>query len=192
MAKKRAPDYNIKLRPGEEILHTAAPGKTATIFFVVPALACFLLASALLTTSIWSYVKDYIPAGHTTITIAAVLYAVGLFLLMMCLVVMGRYYIVTNQRLIVTKGRARKSQMFLELADVYGVSISQNFIYRIFHLADIDFQSPSSQPRTKSFLIISFTSTIFKFNFLSREDGTETYRLLEQLIGRSRNESKEK
>ena len=82
--------------------------------------------------------------------------------------------------------------MFLELADVYGVSISQNFIYRIFHLADIDFQSPSSQPRTKSFLIISFTSTIFKFNFLSREDGTETYRLLEQLIGRSRNESKEK
>ncbi|MBP5217226.1 MAG: PH domain-containing protein [Bacilli bacterium] len=190
--KKNAPDYNIILRPGEEILHTAAPGKSANIFFFVPALACFLFACALLTTSVWSYVKDYIPAGHTTITIAAVLFAAGLFMVMMRFVIMGRFYIVTNQRLIVTKGKARKSQMFLELADVYGVSINQNFIYRLFRLADIDFHSPSSQPRTKSFLIISFTSTVFKFNFLSREDGTETYRLLEQMITRIINCGEEK
>lgn len=75
--------------------------------------------------------------------------------------------------------------MFLELANVYGVSINQNLIYRLFRLADIDFHSPSSQPRTKSFPIISFTSTAFKFNFLSRDDGTETYRLLEQISSKS-------
>ena len=80
--------------------------------------------------------------------------------------------------------------MFLKLEDVYGVSIDQSFLYRIFRLADIDFQSPSSQPRTKSFLIISFTSTIFKFNFLSRNDGVETYRLLEQLVMHNKEEEK--
>ena len=177
-----AKDFNIKLRPGEEILHTASPGATANFFFLVPALICFLLIAALLTTSIWSYVSSYIPAGHTMITIAAVLAVAGILLIISRFVVMGRFYIVTNQRLIVTKGKARKSQMFLNLEDVYGVSISQNFLYRIFRLADIDFHSPSSQPRTRSFIIISFTSTVFKFNFLSREDGAETYHLLEQLI----------
>ena len=180
--EKNAPDYNIALRPGEEILHTAAPGKTANVFFLVPALICFALIAALLTTSVWAYVKDYLPAGHTTITVAAVLFAAGIFLIIMRFIIMGRFYIVTNERLIVTKGKARRSQMFLNLCDINGVSIAQNLLYRIFHLADIDFQSPSSQPRTKSFLIISFTSTIFKFNFLSREDGVETYRLLEQMI----------
>ena len=184
MAKKEkaAPDYNIVLRPNEKILHTAAPGKFANIFFLVPSLLCIMFSIALFTTSVWSYVSEYIPAGHTTITIGAVLIAAAVVLILMRFVVMGRFYIVTNERLIVTKGKARKSQMFLSLEDVYGVSINQNFLYRLFHLADIDFQSPSSQPRTRSFLIISFTSTVFKFNFLSREDGTETYRLLEQLI----------
>ena len=94
---------------------------------------------------------------------------------------MGRFYLVTNERLIVTKGKARRSQMFLDLEDVFGVSINQNILYRIFHLADIDFQSPSSQPRTKTILIISFTSTIFKFSFLSKDDGVEMYRVLEQI-----------
>ena len=175
-------DYNIVLREGEKILHTAAPGKSANLFFLVPALICFAFIGALLSTGIWAYVKDYLPAGHTTITIAAVLFAAGIILIIMRFIVMGRFYIVTNERLIVTKGKARKSQMFLNLQDVNGVSINQNPFYRMFRLADIDFQSPSSQPRTKTFLIISFTSTIFKFNFLSKEDGEETYRLLEQLV----------
>ena len=189
-SKKAAPDFNIVLRPKEEILHTAAPGIAANLFFLVPALVCFALIIALLTTSVWAYVKDYLPAGHTTLTISIVLFVAGVFLIIMRFIVMGRFYIVTNQRLIVTKGRARKSQMFLKLEDVYGLSIDQSFLYRIFRLADIDFQSPSSQPRTKSFLIISFTSTIFKFNFLSRNDGVETYRLLEQLVMHNKEEEK--
>ena len=181
--KEKSPqDYNIVLREGEKILHTAAPGKSANLFFLVPALVCFVLIGALLSTGIWAYVKDYLPAGHTTITIAAVLFAVGVLLIIFRFIVMGRFYIVTNERLIVTKGKARKSQMFLNLQDINGVSINQNFFYRLFRLADIDFQSPSSQPRTKTILIISFTSTIFQFNFLSKDDGEETYRLLEQLV----------
>ena len=178
---KQPIDYNIALRPGEKILHTAAPGKTANLFFLVPALICFALIAALLTTGIWAYVKDYMPAGHTTMTIAGVLLAAAIFLIIKRFIIMGRFYLITNERLIVTKGRARKSQMFLDIEDVYGVSINQNLLYRIFRLADIDFQSPSSQPRTKSILIISFTSTIFKFNFLAKNDGVEIYRLLEQL-----------
>ena len=179
---KAAPDYNIVLRPGEEILHTASPGKSANLFFLIPALICVALIVALLSTSIWAYVKDYMPAGHTTITIAGVLLVAAIFLIIKRFAIMGRFYLVTNQRLIVTRGAGRRSQMFLDLDDVYGVSINQNFLYRVFYLADIDFQSPSSQPRTKSFLIISFTSTIFKFNFLSKSDGVEMYRLLEQLV----------
>ena len=178
---KASPDYNIVLRPGEIILHTAAPGKPANLFFLVPALICLSLIAALLTTSVWAYVKEYMPAGHTTVTIAGVLLLAAIVLVVMRFIVMGRFYIVTNERLIVTKGKARRSQMFLDIEDIYGVSISQNILYRLFRLADIDFQSPSSQPRTKSFLIISFTSTIFKFNFLSRDDGVEMFRLLEQL-----------
>ncbi len=192
MAKKEKvkskPDYNIALRPGETILHTAAPGKTANLFFLVPALICVALIAALLTTSVWAYVKEYMPAGHTTITIAGVLLLAAIFLIIKRFIIMGRFYLVTNERLIVTKGKARRSQMFLDIDDVYGVSISQNILYRMFHLADIDFQSPSSQPRTKTFLIISFTSTIFKFNFLSRDDGVEMYRLLEQLTSHKEKE----
>ena len=179
---KADPAYNIVLRPGEEILHTASPGKSANLFFLVPALICIALIGALLSTSIWAYVKDYMPAGHTTITIAGVLLLAAVFLTIKRFVIMGRFYLVTNERLIVTKGSARRSQMFLDIEDIYGVSINQNIFYRIFHLADVDFQSPSSQPRTKTFLIISFTSTIFKFNFLSKSDGVEMYRLLEQLV----------
>lgn len=185
---KAAVDYNIVLRPGEKILHTAAPGKTANLFFLVPALICLGLIAALLSTSIWAYVKEYMPAGHTTITIAGVLLLAAIFLVFKRFVIMGRFYLVTNERLIVTKGKARRSQMFLDIEDIYGVSISQSFLYRLFRLADIDFQSPSSQPRTKTFLIISFTSTIFKFNFLSREDGVEMYRLLEQIVSRQEKE----
>lgn len=185
MAKKEKPkakaDYNIVLRPGEKVLHTAAPGKSANLFFLVPALICLALIGALLTTSIWAYVKEYMPAGHTTITIAGVLLLAAIVLIIYRFIIMGRFYIVTNERLIVTKGKARRSQMFLDIEDIYGVSINQNLLYRIFRLADIDFQSPSSQPRTKTLLIISFTSTIFKFNFLSRNDGVEMFRLLEQL-----------
>lgn len=186
---KAAPDYNIALRPGEEILHTASPGKSANLFFLVPALICLALIAALLSTSIWAYVKDYMPAGHTTITIAGVLLLAAVFLTIKRFAIMGRFYLVTNQRLIVTKGAARRSQMFLELEDIFGVSISQNILYRIFSLADIDFQSPSSQPRTKSFLIVSFTSTIFKFSFLSKNDGVEMYRLLEQLVSHQKKEA---
>lgn len=187
---KSQPDYNIVLRPGEEILHTAAPGKSANLFFLVPALICLALIAALLSTSIWAYVKAYMPAGHTTITIAAVLFVAAVILIINRFIIMGRFYLVTNQRLIVTKGKARRSQMFLDINDVYGVSIGQNLLYRIFRLADIDFQSPSSQPRTRSFLIISFTSTIFKFNFLSKSDGVEMYRLLEQLVYHKEKENK--
>ena len=189
MAKKnkkekpvRADDFNIVLRPEEKILHTAHPGHPAEVFFFVPAFICFLGAPALIFTTVWAYIKEYIPGGNTAVTFAAILVALGIGLIIYRFIIMGRFYIVTNQRLIVTKGRARKSQMFLNLEDVYGISINQNFLYRLFHLADIDFQSPASPPRTRSFLILSFTSTIFKFNFLSREDGVETYRLLEQLI----------
>lgn len=182
---KKAPDFNISLRQNEKILHTAAPGISANLFFLVPSLVCFGLIAALLTTSVWAYVKDYLPAGHTTLTISVVLFVAGVVMIILRFIVMGRFYIVTNERLIVTKGKARKSQMFLNLEDVHGVSIAQNPLYRMFRLADIDFHSPSSQPRTKSFLIISFTSTVFKFNFLSRDDGVETYRLLEQLIAQS-------
>ena len=183
MAKKKkkekaAIDFNIVLRPGEKILHTAAPGKSANLFFFVPALICIALIATLLSTGAWAYVKDYMPAGHTTMTIAGVLAVIVVFLIIKRFSIMGRFYLVTNERLIVTQGKARRSQMFLDLEDVYGVSINQNFLY---HIADIDFQSPSSQPRTKTILVISFTSTIFKFNFLSREDGVETYRLLEQI-----------
>ncbi len=179
--EKAAVDFNIVLRPGEKILHTAAPGKSANLFFFVPALICIALIIALLSTSVWAYVKDYMPAGHTTITIAGVLALVAIFLIIKRFVIMGRFYLVTNERLIVTKGKARRSQMFLDLEDVYGVSINQNIFYRMFRIADIDFQSPSSQPRTKTILIISFTSTIFKFSFLSRDDGVEMFRLLEQI-----------
>lgn len=190
--EKARPDYNIVLRPGETILHTAKPGKTANFFFLVPAFICLALIGALLSTGIWAYVKDYMPAGHTTLTIAGVLLLAALFLIFKRVAIMGRFYLVTNERLIVTKGKARRSQMFLDIVDVYGVSINQNIFYRMFHLADIDFQSPSSQPRTKTFLIISFTSTIFKFNFLSRDDGVELYRLLEQLISRHEKEKENK
>ena len=192
MAKKEKvkskPDYNIALRPGETILHTASPGKSANLFFLVPALICVALIAALLTTSVWAYVKEYMPAGHTTITIAGVLLLAAIFLVIKRFIIMGRFYLVTNERLIVTKGKGRRSQMFLDIDDVYGVSINQNLLYRMFHLADIDFQSPSSQPRTKTFLIISFTSTIFKFNFLSKDDGVEMYRLLEQLTSHKEKE----
>ena len=192
MAKKEKvkskPDYNIALRPGETILHTASPGKSANLFFLVPALICVALIAALLTTSVWAYVKEYMPAGHTTLTIAGVLLLAAIFLVIKRFIIMGRFYLVTNERLIVTKGKGRRSQMFLDIDDVYGVSINQNLLYRMFHLADIDFQSPSSQPRTKTFLIISFTSTIFKFNFLSKDDGVEMYRLLEQLTSHKEKE----
>jgi len=190
--EKAKPDYNIVLRPGETILHTAAPGKTANLFFLVPAFICIAFIGALLSTGIWAYVKDYMPAGHTTITIAGVLLLAAIYLVIKRFIIMGRFYIVTNERLIVTKGKARRSQMFLDIKDVYGVSINQNIFYRMFHLADIDFQSPSSQPRTKTLLIISFTSTIFKFSFLYKDDGVELYRLLEQLTSHREMEEENK
>lgn len=186
----QAPDFNIALRPEEKILHTAHPGRPAELFFLVPAIVCFVLAPALIFTTVWAFIKDYVPGGSTSVTIAGALILFGVYLIIQRFIVMNRFYLITNERVIVTKGRGRKSQMFLNIEDVYGVSISQSLLYRIFRLADIDFHSPSSQPRTKTFLIISFTSTVFKFSFLSHKEGVEAFRLLEQLVGHNQKSDK--
>ena len=72
--------------------------------------------------------------------------------------------------------------MFLNLEDIHGVFINQGMLYRLFRLAVIEFFSPSSQPRTKSFLIFSYSSTAFQFTFLSKRDGEECYSLLQKML----------
>ena len=180
--KKIPDDYNIVLREGEEILMTARPGKAANLVFLIPMIVCFALLPVLSLTGALTFVQDVIPAGVTLVTISGVLLLLGLLMLFLRFVVMGRFYLITNERVIVTKGHARKTQMFLNLEDIHGVFVNQNFLYRLFRLAVIDFFSPSSPNRTKSFLIFSYTSTPLQFTFLSKKDGDAAYEMLQKLI----------
>lgn len=183
--KKKTPEadaYNIELRPNEKILKTARPGRAAELYFFVPAFICIGLAVALSMTTVWAYVSSYIPAGTTMVTVSALLLVFGFLMLFLRFVVMGRFYLITNERVIVTKGRGRKSQMFLNLEDIHGVYINQGMLYRPFRLAVLEFFSPSSQPRTKSFLIFSYSSTAFQFTFLNKRDGEECYSLLQKML----------
>ena len=182
MKKKMPDDYNIALREGEEILMTARPGKAANLVFLIPMIVCFALIPVLSLTGALTFVKDVIPAGVTLVTISGVLLLLGLLMLFLRFVVMGRFYLITNERVIVTKGHARKTQMFLNLEDIHGVFVNQNFLYRLFRLAVIDFFSPSSPNRTKSFLFFSYTSTPLQFTFLSKKDGDAAYEMLQKLI----------
>lgn len=187
MAKKRKKhaipdDENIELRPNEKILKTAKPGRAAELYFIIPALICFALGITLSMTTVWAYISSYIPAGTTMVTVMALLFVVGVLMLFLRFVVMGRFYLITNERVIVTKGKGRKSQMFLNLEDIHGVYLNQGMLYRAFRLAVIEFFSPSSQPRSKSFLIFSYSSTAFQFTFLNKRDGEECYSLLQKLL----------
>lgn len=186
MAKKKKhgadESENIQLRPNEKILKTARPGRAAELYFIVPALVFFGIGIALSMTSAWAYISSYIPAGTTMVTVMALLFVLGFLMLFLRFVVMGRFYLITNERVIVTKGRARKTQMFLNLEDIHGAFINQSMLYRVFRLAVIEFFSPSSQPRSKSFLIFSYSSTAFQFTFLNKTDGEECYSLLQTLL----------
>ena len=183
MKKKQIPDdFNIFLREGEEILLTAKPGKAANLFFLLPAIIAFSLLPILSLTGAFTFVQDYVPAGVTLVTISGLLLIFGLLMIFLRMIVMGRFYVITNQRVIVAKGKGRKSQMFLNLEDIHGVSMNQNLLYRIFRLVVIDFFSPSSPDRTKSFLIFSYTSTPLQFTFLSKMDGEAAFELLQKLV----------
>ena len=169
---------NLRLLPEEEVLYVARPGKRMDLFFLIIFLGLVALCVTLYFLGAWGLRVNNPAGGGSSISVAsaAVVGAVGIVIYRF--IVMGHAFVLTNHRVIVLKGNKFRTRKFLNLDEIGGAQIDQGMLYAVFGLATIDFFSPSSQPKVKTFLIISFSSTSFKFIYLARKDGEAIYELL--------------
>ena len=169
---------DLRLMPEEEVLYVARPGKRMDLFFLIVFLAIVGFCIALYFLGAWGLMVNNPAGGGSSISVASVGVIAAVAVVIYRFIVMGHAFVLTNHRVIVLKGGKFRSRKFLNLDEIGGAEIDQGFLYRLFGLATIDFFSPSSQPKVKTFLIISFSSTSFKFIYLARKDGEAIYNLL--------------
>lgn len=169
---------DLRLMPEEEVLYVARPGKRMDLFFLIVFLAIVGFCIALYFLGAWGLRVNNPAGGGSSISVASVGVIAAVAVVIYRFIVMGHAFVLTNHRVIVLKGGKFRSRKFLNLDEIGGAEIDQGFLYRLFGLATIDFFSPSSQPKVKTFLIISFSSTSFKFIYLARKDGEAIYNLL--------------
>ena len=169
---------DLRLMPEEEVLYVARPGKRMDLFFLIVFLAIVGFCIALYFLGAWGLRVNNPAGGGSSISVASVGVIGAVAVVIYRFIVMGHAFVLTNHRVIVLKGGKFRSRKFLNLDEIGGAEIDQGFLYRLFGLATIDFFSPSSQPKVKTFLIISFSSTSFKFIYLARKDGEAIYNLL--------------
>lgn len=170
---------NLRLFHDEKVLYVTKPGRRMDLFFSLIVLALIGACVALYLLGAWGLTVNNPVGGGSSISVASVGVAGIVAVILYRFYVMGHVFVLTNRRVIVLKGRKLASRKFLNLDEIGGAEMNQGFFYRLFGLATIDFFSPSSQPKTRTFLlIISFTSTSFKFIYLAHKDGEAVYDLL--------------
>lgn len=169
---------NLRLLPEERVLYAARPGKRMDLFFLLIFLLLVGLCVTLYLLGAWGLTVNNPWGGGSSISVASVGIIGAIGIVIYRFIVMGHAFVLTNHRVIVLKGRKFRTRKFLNLDEIGGAEIDQGFLYQVFGLATIDFFSPSSQPKTKTILIISFSSTSFKFIYLARKDGEQIYELL--------------
>ncbi|MBR1847548.1 MAG: PH domain-containing protein [Bacilli bacterium] len=174
---------NLRLMEDEEVLYVARPGRRMDLYFLLIFLSLVALCVALYLLGAWGMVVNVPSGGIPSISVASIGVVGAVAVVIYRFIVMGHAFVLTNRRVIVLKGGKFLTRKFLSLTAIGGAEINQGLLYRAFGLATIDFFSPSSQPKVKTILIIlSFSSTSFKFIYLTRKDAEAIYTLLcEQL-----------
>ena len=174
---------NLRLMEDEEVLYVARPGRRMDLYFLLIFLSLVALCVVLYVLGAWGMVVNVPAGGIPSISVASIGVVGAVAVVIYRFVVMGHAFVLTNRRVIVLKGGKFLTRKFLSLTAIGGAEINQGLLYRAFGLATIDFFSPSSQPKVKTILIIlSFSSTSFKFIYLTRKDAEAIYTLLcEQL-----------
>ena len=174
---------NLRLMEDEEVLYVARPGRRMDLYFLLIFLSLVALCVVLYVLGAWGMVVNVPAGGIPSISVASIGVVGAVAVVIYRFIVMGHAFVLTNRRVIVLKGGKFLTRKFLSLTAIGGAEINQGFLYRAFGLATIDFFSPSSQPKVKTILIIlSFSSTSFKFIYLTRKDAEAIYTLLcEQL-----------
>ena len=174
---------NLRLMEDEEVLYVARPGRRMDLYFLLIFFSLVALCVALYLLGAWGMVVNVPAGGIPSISVASIGVVGAVAVVIYRFVVMGHAFVLTNRRVIVLKGGKFLTRKFLSLTAIGGAEINQGLLYRAFGLATIDFFSPSSQPKVKTILIIlSFSSTSFKFIYLTRKDAEAIYTLLcEQL-----------
>ena len=170
---------NLRLMEDEEVLYVARPGRRMDLYFLLIFLSLVALCVVLYVLGAWGMVVNVPAGGIPSISVASIGVVGAVAVVIYRFVVMGHAFVLTNRRVIVLKGGKFLTRKFLSLTAIGGAEINQGFLYRAFGLATIDFFSPSSQPKVKTILIIlSFSSTSFKFIYLTRKDAEAIYTLL--------------
>ena len=174
---------NLRLMEDEEVLYVARPGRRMDLYFLLIFLSLVALCVVLYVLGAWGMVVNVPAGGIPSISVASIGVVGAVAVVIYRFIVMGHAFVLTNRRVIVLKGGKFLTRKFLSLTAIGGAEINQGLLYRAFGLATIDFFSPSSQPKVKTILIIlSFSSTSFKFIYLTRKDAEAIYTLLcEQL-----------
>lgn len=163
----------------ETILYQARVGRRIGLLYVLVSVFCFFIAALFLILSIFAFKQGTNP--FSGFAAEAIFLAVGIIVLMMRRTMLRREYILTDRRLIIRKGGAiSKSTRFLDLSDIRGVELSNNFIIDLFGVCSLDFYSPSISSASKKFLIFSISTTPFKFQYINKEDGESLYRIMSE------------
>ncbi len=170
------------LPENEAILYQARVGKRVGLLYNMVSAICYFFAVSCLVTGIATWILLGGTAPISLLIIAAVFAVFGTVALFLRRTMLRREYILTDRRLVIRKGGAlSKSTRFLYLEDVKGIDLSNNFLIDLFGVCSMDFFSPSISAASRKFLIFSFSTTPFKFQFINKQDGEAIYRILSEL-----------
>jgi len=150
-------------------------------FFVL----CALLGSLFLFLGIAARAHG-ITKSVLIIVVAAIFYATIPILGGRYVSIKNRRYILTDKRIIITKGgRLKREIRTLSLKSIQGIAKYNNFLYNSFGLATIDFYALAVASNITKIRLFSFSSTDFKFQWIDKSDADIVYDYIQNhlLIG---------
>ena len=171
----------VVLDKDEKVLYKARVGRKIIRAFVGITVFLIALGLLLIILGVFAIQKD-IPNAWLIALFGGLLMIVGCFVPFVCKSILKRQYILTNKKIIVeTGGKILKGRRILGLANIKGVILSNNILFSAHDICTLDFFAPSVQFKISTILkIFSFSGTKFKFQFITKEDGENIYKLIQE------------
>ena len=171
----------FKILENEEIWIEAKVGKKIFHFYVFLQMVAGIFATGILLPGIIWFSK--IEKGFILFFLAALLYAVVIFLVGHYHSTKKRRYVLTNKRVVIIKGgKFKRISRSLSLKSIQGLQKCNNFLYDRYGLATIDFYALAVGSNMTKFKLISFSSTDFKFQWVDKNDADKVYDIMQSYL----------
>jgi len=171
---------SVVLVDGEEILYKANVSRKIIPVYTVISIFIFLAGIAFISTGIMA-IKNNIQNSIVLPIIGGILAVIPVFIMFSCRSTLNRIYVLTNKKIIVeTGGKAIKARRVFSFKNIKGVSLYNNLIFSMVDICSIDFYAAGLQQDKSSIKLFSWWGSKFKFKFITREDGENIYKIIQE------------